>query len=141
MSQRLANTLAQRAGKNPDADHVSQAMVAICQEIFAALEPILGQQGVIALYQRSLQRAALTYPWLAPTDKSMQAGLPNLDLATLKPLFSHQTAAVASAGGTAFLLSFSELLSSLIGLSLTEQLLQPVWKTQLNSAPAQNTPP
>lgn len=134
MSQRLANTLAQRAGPNADAERVAQALVAICQEISAALGPILGQQGVAALYQRCLQSTARAHVWLAPASDGPQEGpgsAASAGMATLRAAFAQQSPAEAMAGGTAFLLSFFELLGSLIGLALTEQLLQPLFENQL----------
>ena len=131
MTQRLADTLADRAGKDPDAERVATAMVSICEEISAALSPILGQQGVTALYERSVYRAAVAHPWLAVAGKGLQTPL---GVEAFRPVFAQQSSDRAAAGGVAFLTAFSELLSSLIGLALAEQLLQSIWKTRLNSA-------
>lgn len=131
MIQRLADTLADRAGKDPDAERVATAMVSICEDISAALSPILGQQGVTALYERSVYRAAVAHPWIAAVGKGLQTPL---GVEAFRPVFAQQSSDSAAAGGVAFLTAFSELLISLVGLALAEQLLQSIWKTKPHSA-------
>jgi DNA-binding GntR family transcriptional regulator len=57
------------------------------------------------------------------------------DLAALKALLSRQTSADAASGGAAFLHAFHDLLSSLVGHSLTERLLRSVWIDFMGDVP------
>jgi hypothetical protein len=50
-----------------------------------------------------------------------------------------QAAAEAAAGGNALFLTFHELLSSLVGASLTDRLLRSVWTHSSPDSPVQDT--
>ena len=80
--------------------------------------------GVKALHRRSLHLAGGSHPWLTGKPLSEPA---SDDLGILKTLLSRQTSADAALGGAAFLQSFHDLLSSLVGLLLTERLLRSIW--------------
>lgn len=137
-THRLAMSFTQRINSQNDAGQVATVLLGICRDITAALEPILGREGVSALFERSLHRTTVDFPWLAEGIQALQSGT---GLAALQPLFAHQDAAQASSGGLAFLDAFYALLGSLIGLSLTDQLLQSVGNGQLNVSPAKKTQP
>lgn len=132
-SQRLAAALARRA---ETAEEVADTMVSTWQAIDAALSPIIGQPGVAMLYKRSLNVTSAAHPWLTGTHAD---GPAQLDLAALKSVFAQQSSASGIAAGGALLHTFHELLSSLIGLSLTERLLRPVWAPFFSGPPAQDT--
>ena len=132
-SQRIAAALVRRA---ETAQQIADAMVSTWQAIDAALSPIIGQRGVAMLYKRSLYLIAPTHPWLAGTHEGSQA---TMDLAALRSVFAQQSSTHAAAAGGAFLQTFHELLSSLIGPSLTERLLRPVWAPFSSGPPAQDT--
>ena len=105
------------------------------------LAPIIGARGVAALGQRSLQLARVVHPWLVAD----QPGGPHaLDTSMLVSLLAQRSRADAAAAGSTFLHTFRELLSRLIGASLTERLLLTVWgpsDTSINSTTAQNPTP
>jgi hypothetical protein len=134
-SSRLAAPLAHRLENNASPEQVAEAIVAVWGEIDQILTPILGQRGVIALYKRSLFLCALQYPCLADIDISVQ---PDMPLSELKPLLARHHDLNAAAGNAIFQM-FHELLTSLVGDSLTERLLRPVWGNSLSGAPAQDT--
>lgn len=140
LSHQLAETLAQRFGTQASSDHLANVISATCLEISEVLDPVLGKKGVSALFQRSLNHTSKAHPWLAAMGEDMHA-LVNIE--SLKAILSLQSPKSAAVGGTDFLMSFCQLLSSLIGPSLTEQLLQPIWKSNLKLAPRQHrtTPP
>src|SRR5437868_11098878 len=120
-----------------DTAQIADAMVAIWRSVDAALAPILGTRGVTALYQRSIFLTSATHPWLA----SLQDGVDGrIDLAALKAAFTQQSSADASAGGNALMQAFHRLLTSLVGASLTERLLHPVWSDP-SLPPPQDTSP
>lgn len=105
-------------------------------EIETALAPILGQQGVAALFKRSLYLTGAAHPWLTGRHEGAQ---PAVDLLTFKALLAQQTSAEAAAGASALLQQFHDLLSSLVGPSLTERLLRSVWAKPLSGSHAQDT--
>ena len=113
-------------------------MFAIWEQIDDALTPILGQRGVAALYARSLHLTATSYPWLAAPDESDP---PAVGPVALKSALARRSSAVAVAGASAFLQTFHELLASLVGASLTERLLRPVWPITSSGPSAQDTTP
>lgn len=127
--------LERRVGDGANAAYVAETIVSIWREIDAALRPILGQRGVAALYKRSLHLCCPDLPWLA----GLQQGLPTaMDLDALHSAFARQDSASAAAAGGDLLQTFHELLTSLIGPSLTERLLQSVWTSPPSRAPAQD---
>ena len=91
--------------------------------ITAVLAPIIGRGGVDALFKRSLYLASKSHPWLAQASKGV---LTAVEPAGLKTVFAGQSSADAAAGGGLLLQSFHDLLSRLIGSSLTERLLGPI---------------
>jgi hypothetical protein len=111
-------------------------MAAIWQEIDGALTPILGRGGVAALYKRSLHLTSAANPWLT---LGREGDPTAMDLAALKAALGQQTGAAAAAGGGALLQTFYDLLSSLVGPSLTERLLRSVWSASSSGPSAQDT--
>ena len=135
---RIAAALARRAGQDAEAGQIAEAVCAALSEIDAALSPILGSRGVAALYTRSLYLTAVGLPWMAHLAEGSRD---DMDLPALKSVFAQQSGADAAAGGNALLQAFHRLLASLIGDSLTERLLRPVWADPSSGAPAQDTSP
>ena len=135
----IATPLAHRAGAGAGATQVAQAVGALLQEIDRVLCPIIGKGGVLALLQRSVHLSAVQYPWL-PTGLGA-GGLAGVDATVLTAVLARQDAVQALACGDALLTTFHGLLTSLIGASLTERLLRPVWGTPPMSAPAQDMSP
>lgn len=135
-SRDIAAALAHRLGKAADHAQITDAIVSFCQEVDTALRPVIGQQGVAALYKRSLFLNARTYPWLADIYEGVKTAI---DFAALKALLSKQSGADAAASGGALLQTFYDLLATLIGLSLTEQLLRSVWPVSSNGQARQDT--
>ena len=133
-NSQIAANLARRAEEGSDASQIADAIVSAWQEIDDALSPILGHQGVAALYKRSLYLAAAAYPWLAGTFQGAHAAM---DLPELKSVFAQQDSDNAAAAGGALLQTFHELLASLVGPALTQRLLRSVWEHLLSGPPAQ----
>ena len=122
---------------------VVASIVASWVEIDAALTPIIGQQGVTALYKRSVHLTARTHPWLAAvldssSSDSSAGSDAGADMDALRIVFQRQNATVASAAGETLLRTFFELLTSLIGASLTERLLHSVWANFLSDPSKQD---
>ena len=136
--RRIEASLARRGGTAATAAQIADATVATWQEIDTALTPIIGQRGVAALYKRSLYLNRPAHPCLAGMVEGVQK---TLDLAALKSVLARQNAANAAAAGGAVLQTFHELLTSLIGPSLSERLLRSVWINFMSGPPAQDISP
>ena len=116
---------------------LADAAVSQWEAIDSALAPIIGGNGVAALYHRSLYLNAKTHPWLAH-ERSANAFA--MDLAALRSLLADRDAVEAAAGSSALFQTFTELLASLVGASLAERLLGPVWAQSQGASPAQDHP-
>jgi hypothetical protein len=119
----IAEFLSQRSGKNPGAAQTADALIAVWQDIAAALHSIIGRQGIAALYDRSVSLTSKKHPWLAVS----RAGTDNsVDSEALRSVVAQQSASDAAAGASEFLQTFYDVLISLIGGALCEQLLLPI---------------
>ncbi|MEO4012591.1 hypothetical protein ACIQU2_25615 [Pseudomonas sp. NPDC098740] len=137
-SRQIVASLVHRVGPNADIATVAQAIASILQDMDAALTPIIGQPGVVALYRRSLHLCASRHPRLAGTYESVQA---SLDLTSLKSVLVEQSETDALFFGELLLTTFYELLTTLIGPSLTARLLRGVWEPSLSDTPSQENSP
>ena len=134
--RRIAASLAQRTGGPASAAQVADATVAVWQDVDSALNPIIGSRGVAALYRRSLFLQRSAHPWLAGAIDGPGTAM---DLATLKSVLAQQDSPAAAAAGGATLQTFHELLTNLVGPSLTDRLLRSVWATFLSGPAAKDT--
>jgi hypothetical protein len=112
---------------------VADAACAAWQEIDAALRPIIGPLGMVALFNRSVHLTAAAHPWLA--GGALRDPAAAFNTAALKALLAQRSPAEALACASALLHTLNGLLAVLIGASLTERLLRPVW-AQTTSGPA-----
>jgi hypothetical protein len=90
------------------------------QHIHTVLAPVIGQRGVLALYERSRHLSSRAYPWLAVPDEGLSSGM---DLENLRLLVARQDDDEAAAGAGFLLESFHDLLAGLVGITLTRQLI------------------
>ena len=137
-AQTVRATLVRRAKQGADAARIADASVSIWRGIDAALSPIIGEHGVAALYKRSLHLIRPAYPWLAAVhERSVQPG----DFAALRTGLAEHPDAEAATASDAVLQTFLDLLSSLIGDSLTDQLLASVCDHSSSGVAAQDITP
>ena len=120
----IRRTLARCAGEAPDASAIAEATLSTWQQVAARLAPLIGLRGVDALFSRSLHVTGKAFPWLAMTGNDVNGAAL---LASLKACLAGQEAAATAEASHALLVNFTELLVTLIGASLTERLLAPVW--------------
>ncbi|MHC8392748.1 hypothetical protein ACYZT8_03660 [Pseudomonas sp. LB3P93] len=137
-SRQIVASLAHRVGPDADIARIAQAIMSTLRDMEVALTPIIGQQGVAALYRRSLHLCASTHPRLAGTCDKVPAGM---DLTALKSVIVELSNADALFFGEVLLTTFYELLSTLIGPSLTERLLRGMWEPSLSDTPSQENSP
>jgi hypothetical protein len=120
----IRGTLAPGAGAAPDeASAIAAATLDTWQQVTDRLTPVIGARGVDALFSRSLHVTSKTLPWLAVAGDDGSHAAPPVRLKAR--LAGQETAAVAAAS-QALLVHFTELLTTLIGASLTERLLAPI---------------
>lgn len=124
LREAIRMTLAHRAGDAPDASAIANATLDAWQEVAARLAPVIGARGVDVLFGRALYLTSATFPWLAMTG---EYGDGAARLASFRARLETHEAAVAAEAGYVLLATFTELLATLIGTSLTERLLSPVW--------------
>lgn len=137
-SSDIAALLAGAVSDGASSRQVAGMVTAAFRGIDQALMPIIGQRGVAALYKRSMHLAGQAHPWLP---RSREGVHPAMDVTALTTELALQSASAAAAAGGQLLQTFCELLISLIGPSLTDRLLRPVWATLLSGASAQETTP
>ncbi|TPG08514.1 hypothetical protein EAH75_19325 [Rhodanobacter glycinis] len=133
-SHRIVVTLVQRARDGADVQQLAEFIVSAWQTIETFLSPIIGQRSVATLYKRSFYLASRKHPWLMDMHEGMQA---TMNLAALKAALLEQSSAEIAAGAGVALQMFYEVLTNLIGASLTERLLRSVW-ADLLPAPTQD---
>jgi hypothetical protein len=97
---------------------------AIWQQVATQLVPVIGARGVDALFNRSLHVTSKVFPLLAMAgNDGNSASL----LVSLKTRLADLETASATEASHALLVTFIESLETLIGESLTQRLLGPVW--------------
>lgn len=104
--------------ENANRIEIINEIISTWQQIELALTPIIGRRGVNALYKRTLLLTSQTYPWLTDTTTDQ-----NFNLAVLKSTLAQQNSSTLTAASSALLKTFYELLTVLVGASLTERLL------------------
>ncbi|MDQ0978927.1 hypothetical protein [Pseudomonas synxantha] len=137
-SRQIVASLALCVGPRADTASIAQAIVSILQNIGAVLTPIIGQQGVAALYRRTFHLCVSTYPRLAGIYDSVPAAM---DLIALKSVLVEQNETDALFFGEVLLTTLYELLTTLIGPSLTTRLLVDVWQPSSSDTSSQEISP
>ena len=128
--RRIPAQFAQLAANGVDSAQVAGLSAQTWREIEEALSPIIGVGGVSALHRRSIHLLRVEHPWLA---NELGAELHAGDYSTLASVLSQQSGEAAARASGALLQTFHDLLATLIGSSLTERLIGPIWEHPLRS--------
>jgi len=132
----IRRTLALRAGDAPDAGAIAEATLGTWHLVATRLAPVIGTRGVDVLFDRSLHLTSAAFPWLSMRgDHEGNA----LVLATLKAHLESSGEDAAAEASYTLLVTFTELLTTLIGESLTERLLEPVWAPPSSESEQEST--
>ena len=108
------------AARGASPGEVAAAVADMWQSIYTDLSKVIGSRGMYALYQRSLHLTCVPFPWLATVrDAPAHAG----EFDALRDALSQHSNTTALAANSSLLENFRNLLSNLIGGSLTERLL------------------
>jgi hypothetical protein len=119
----IRRTLAQRAGDTPDTSAVAEALLSTWHQMATRLAPVIGTRGVDAILRRSLHLTSNSFPWLATAEEHADSTAP---LISFRACLDASEPAAAAEASYALLVTFTELLATLIGESLTDRLLGPV---------------
>lgn len=95
---------------------------------------IIGEAGFDSLYARSIFITQSTYPWLAASLPPPQAVH---RFAELKTCLAGQTPAQASEANRLLLITFTDILASLIGENLIMHILRSTWSNDTSNKPGQ----
>ena len=122
----VAAALEHRVRDGAPATHIAAAVADTWRHAEQCLSPVIGPQGVAALYRRSLALTGQSHPWLASLNDQVQAGV---DLTALTSALAARESAEAAQAGGELLQTFYGLVAGLIGPSLTHRLLRFMWQT------------
>jgi len=135
--ENIRRTLILRAGGgDSDPKSIAKAAISTWRDASTRLSPVVGGQGIDVLLRRSLHVAGKTHPLLAAEAHESR----NTLLASLEMRLASSEMSLAVEASNALLLTFTELLSSLIGESLSERLLAPIWAPPLPASEHEGAP-
>jgi hypothetical protein len=117
-------TLVQRRGETANAHAIATAAIETYRDVAACLSPVVGDRGVEVLFRRALHLTSSAFPWLDLTGQDAEGAALFTVLQAHLAARDSRSAADAS---LALLVTFTELLSTLIGPPLTHRLLAPIW--------------
>ena len=123
--QMVESLTARHSGK------VADAAVLPWEQVASKIISIVGEGGFHSLYARSLFLSQTGFPWLAACSLSPP---PDQRFAELKKCLEAQAPAQACAANSLLLITFTDILASLIGEALTTSILRSAWG---NDAPDQ----
>ena len=103
------------------------AAINLWEQMATQLIALIGEDGFNSLYARSVFLTQSTFPWLAASSPS-----PRTDhrFANLKNSLEGQTPAQAVKANRFLLITFTDILASLIGEQLTNNILRMAWGTE-----------
>jgi hypothetical protein len=123
----LAASLARHLREISDSGEAAALIVATIASLCRALSPTIGKFGVDAMFGRSVRLATLGHPWM----RSLRDRGPIApDLAALKSLLEAQDVRETCTAGNSILRSFNYLLSGMVGLRLSDEMLRQVTLTR-----------
>ena len=133
-------TLTHRAGDAPDASAIAEATASTWRQMTALLTPVIGARGVDVIFRRALSLTSKVFPWLAIGEEHGDSAAL---LVSLKVQLAGRDTATATEVACTLMVTFIELLTTLIGKSLTARMLSPVWVSPLppSEQEAESCPP
>lgn len=122
--QAIRRTLGQLCAADSGTAAIVQANRALWREVTAQLAPMIGDRGIDAMVSRSMELATPQCPWLGPAGKRIGSLGP---LAGFQACLEGCDPPAATEASVALLVAFTDLLAAMIGASLTDRLLDPIW--------------
>jgi hypothetical protein len=121
---RAARAVTNRGGPDAHSAAVTAAVGRAFDDLARVLIPLIGHVGVDALAARAVRLAQREHPWLANTRDSDQSDGPLIPAGLT---LEEQEPAIATAAAAAVLATFTGLLVTMIGKSLTARLMRQAW--------------
>ena len=108
---------------------VADASIILWEQMAVQIISIVGEEGFDSLFARSLFLSQSTFPWLAANF------LPKVEhrFAELKESLEGQAPAQASEANSLLLITFTDILASLIGESLITRILHLSWGDDIST--------
>ena len=120
----IRGTLTRRIAGAHGTSVVAEEALNLWLQMAARLSPVIGVRGVDVVFRRALHLTSTAFTWLETAgDRGANAPL----LSDLKARLMSQEKDAALQASCALLAGFVELLTTLVGESLTDRLLSPVW--------------
>jgi len=107
---------------NPE--KVVDIAIDLWEQLAKEIISIIGESGFYSLYARSIYLTQSTFPWLAANSHLPQT---HHRFAELKMSFEVQTPTQISEANSLLLITFTDILASLIGEQLTTTILRSAW--------------
>lgn len=107
----------------PDTVNVTDAAISLWEKMSVQIISIVGEAGFDSLYARSLYLTQSSFPWL--TIGSLPPADPRFR--ELRMNFEGQSPAQIRATNILLLITFTDILASLIGEQLTTSILRSAW--------------
>jgi hypothetical protein len=120
----IRSALEQRRGHDAGTSAIAEAAMALSREVTDRLTPMIGSRGVDAIISRSLQLTTPAFPWLGLAGEHLD-GVGSL--ASFKARLEVRDPMAATEASVALLVAFTDMLVTMIGASLTDRLLDPIW--------------
>lgn len=115
----------------PHTDQVAEAAIRLWEVMAIRIISIVGEGGFNSLYARSVFLAQSDFPWLE-TGAALAPG--GHRFAALKTTLEAQTPAQAGAANILLLITFTDILASLVGEKLTTSILCSAWGIDASTA-------
>ncbi len=108
----------------PHAEQVVDAAILQWEKLAVQIISIIGESGFDALYTRSIFFAQSKFPWLAVASRPLQS---DDRFAGLRTSFEGQAPSHVREVNSLLLITFTDILSSLIGEQLTTRIVRSAW--------------
>jgi len=109
---------------SPHPEKVADAAINLWERMATRIISIVGEGGFNSLYARSLFLTQSTFPWLVTGPLSPQT---DHRFSELKKSFEGQSPVQANEANSLLLITFTDILASLIGEQLTTHILRSAW--------------
>jgi hypothetical protein len=117
----------------PPPEKGADAAMRLWAQMSTKIISIIGEGGFHSLYARSLFIVQARFPWLAADELPTQT---DQLLAQLRTCFETQAPVQASAANSLLLITFTDILASLIGEALTTSILRSAWEADASEQTA-----
>ncbi len=117
---------------SPLSGRIADAAVHVWEQMAIQIIFIVGEDGFNSLYARSIFLNQPTFPWLVASPLASQT---DHRFAGLKTSLEGQTPAQASEANGRLLITFTDILASLIGEQFTAHILRLAWGVDLSNKP------